>query len=709
MPMATNQLSRVIQALRQVTLPQEETTPTDGQLLESYVSSRQEAAFAALVRRHGPMVWGVCRRVLGSHHDAEDAFQATFLVLVRKAPSVLRREMVANWLYGVAHRTALKARAIAARRRGREMQVPAMSEPAHQPHDPWDDLQPLLDKELSHLPDKYRAVIVLCDLDGKTRKETARHLKVPEGTVASRLATARSMLAKRLARRGVVLSTTALATLVSRKVALAGVPLSVASDTIKAATAYAAGPAAAGPISANVVALAEGVLKTMLLNKLKIATAVLVAVAFLGTGAAVYTHQLAEPASQERQRPERAAEKPADQPVKEKKEPAATPVNGNKQAEARPTFVSGVVKAVAAEKGTLTIQHKEGEGTYTMANGARIEIDGKAGQLGGLPVGAHVTLRDFADSKTAGSIQAHGSSIFAAVKAVDVEKSTITARGGPSDGQTFLVTKDTRVTVDDKLATLADIPVGASLHALNLCVDQKTASSINVNGPGFQHVPVKTVDAEKNTITFDAKAPADLAGKTFAVAKDANLHIDGKPGKLAAVPSGSFANVGLSVDKSTARHLDVEGASLGGCGGSLVKAVDTGVNTITFDDKALAEVAGKTFTVANGAYVMIDGRPGKLSELPVGSNVNLTLTVDGKTARQVFANGPRFSGIVKAVDPERSNITVEDKSYPVAKDAIIVIDGKVGALSGLKAGSSVNLNLRVDQKTVGMIQTTAMK
>jgi RNA polymerase sigma factor (sigma-70 family) len=149
------------------------------------------------------MVWGVCRRILGSYHDAEDAFQATFLVLVRRAASIVPREMVANWLYGVAHQTALKARATAARRRGRERHVTVMPEPAVIERDLWRDLQPLLDEELSRLPDRYRAVIVLCDLEGKTRREAARQLDVPEGTVAGQLARARVLLAKRLAQRGV--------------------------------------------------------------------------------------------------------------------------------------------------------------------------------------------------------------------------------------------------------------------------------------------------------------------------------------------------------------------------------------------------------------------------------------------------------------------------------------------------------------------------
>src|SRR5262249_42030389 len=137
---------------------------TDGKLLEDYISRRDEAAFAALVRRHGPMVWGVCRRVLRSHHDAEDAFQATFLVLVRKAASITSRELLANWLCGVARQTALKARGSVAKRKRRERRGPEMLEPAAIRQDQWHDVQTLLDEELSRLPDRYRAVIVLCDL-----------------------------------------------------------------------------------------------------------------------------------------------------------------------------------------------------------------------------------------------------------------------------------------------------------------------------------------------------------------------------------------------------------------------------------------------------------------------------------------------------------------------------------------------------------------
>src|SRR5260370_18701106 len=130
------------------------------------------------------MVWGVCRRVLRSHQDAEDAFQATFLVLVRKAGSVRKREMVGNWLYGVAHQTALKARATATKQFARERQVVDMPEPAVKEIDLSCEFQGVLDQELSRLPEMYRVGIVLCDLEGKTRKEAARQLGLPEGTLA---------------------------------------------------------------------------------------------------------------------------------------------------------------------------------------------------------------------------------------------------------------------------------------------------------------------------------------------------------------------------------------------------------------------------------------------------------------------------------------------------------------------------------------------
>jgi RNA polymerase sigma factor (sigma-70 family) len=309
------QISEVVQHLRRAILRHDEAGLTDGQLLVRFIEQRDEAAVAALVRRHGPMVWGVCRRILRTHHDAEDAFQATFLVLIRKAGSVRKREMVGNWLYGVAHQTALKARAMAAKQFAREKQVVDMPEPAVKEPDRSCDLQGILDQELSRLPDKYRVAIVMCDLQGTARKVAARQLGLPEGTVAGRLTRGRAILAKRLARHGLAVTGGTLAAALSQQAVSAGVPSSVLSSTIKAVTLVAAGNAATvGLISAKVVALTEGVVKAMFLTKLKAVTAVLFMVlsGFVLVGG-VYTHQAGA-----QQRPADQGEK-APEPLKDKR------------------------------------------------------------------------------------------------------------------------------------------------------------------------------------------------------------------------------------------------------------------------------------------------------------------------------------------------------------------------------------------------------
>jgi RNA polymerase sigma factor (sigma-70 family) len=279
--MATSPMSGFIQHLRSALFIGDRAGLTDGRLLTDYLSGREAASLAALVHRHGPMVWGVCRRMLRNYHDAEDAFQATFLVLVRKAATLQSRELLANWLYGVAHQTALKARATAAKRNQRERGLMEMPEPTVADEGIWRNLQPLLDEELSRLPGIYRIVFVLCDLEGKARKEVARQLNCPEGTVAGRLARARAMLAKRLSRRGVVASGVGLGALVSAQAASAYLPPAVACSTIKAATLVALGQDVSAAVSPRVAGLIAGVTKAMFRSKIKslLATALAVGLA----------------------------------------------------------------------------------------------------------------------------------------------------------------------------------------------------------------------------------------------------------------------------------------------------------------------------------------------------------------------------------------------------------------------------------------------
>jgi RNA polymerase sigma factor (sigma-70 family) len=279
MGMPTGGIQRVLDHLRLA-----DRGLTDAQLLTRFLDGREEAAFAALVRRHGPMVLGVCRRILGHAHDAEDAFQATFFILARKAAAVAKREAVGSFLYGVAYRTALRARAHAIRRRATERQVSQMPHPAVAPPEAQ-DWRPLLDRELSRLPEKYRAALVLCDLECKSRREAARQLGLPEGTLASRLATARRMLARRLAKRGLALSGGALAVALAERAA-AAVPAPWISATARAATQVVAGQTAA--VATPAALLMNEVLKAMLLTKLKLYVVAVVAAVLLGAAGLAY-------------------------------------------------------------------------------------------------------------------------------------------------------------------------------------------------------------------------------------------------------------------------------------------------------------------------------------------------------------------------------------------------------------------------------------
>jgi RNA polymerase sigma factor (sigma-70 family) len=295
--MTTNHLNRIVLNLGQVARVQAATNLPDGELLECYITRRDETAFATLVRRHGPMVLGVCRRILRNEADAEDAFQATFLVLVSKAASVRPRGMVSNWLYGVAHNTALKAKAMNRKRHTKELAA-GKTPKAQIADEIWQQLQGLVDGELSHLPDNYRVPIVLCDLEGKTVKQAALHLGWPQGTVATRLRRGRQLLARRLSKSGLAISGALVAAVCSEAAASVRLSPSCVVSTNQAAKLFAAGKAAApGAISAKVTALTEGVLRAMLLTKLKLLTAVFAVLVMFVSGAGLLVQQAAPAAA----------------------------------------------------------------------------------------------------------------------------------------------------------------------------------------------------------------------------------------------------------------------------------------------------------------------------------------------------------------------------------------------------------------------------
>ena len=243
---------------------------TDGQLLSRYVGRGNQEAFAVLVQRHGPLVLGVCRRVLHHDQDTEDAFQAAFVVLARKASTILKHDSVASWLYKVTYRIALRLRADKLRRRAQEPR------PAKAAADPVlgdvvrNELRQVLDEEVHRLPEKYRAPILLCYLQGQTNEEAAALLHCPAGTVKIRLSRAREMLRKRLVKRGLALSVTS---------ALGVVLVDMARGAVPQPLTKAAELAAGANAPPTVSALVQGALKGMCLAKLKVAAIIMLTLA----------------------------------------------------------------------------------------------------------------------------------------------------------------------------------------------------------------------------------------------------------------------------------------------------------------------------------------------------------------------------------------------------------------------------------------------
>ena len=277
--------------------------PTDQDLLHAFAARRDEAAFAVLMERHGPLVWGVCRRLLGHEQDAEDAFQATFLVLARKAGSVAWRADAGNWLYAVALRVAREARARAGRRRRVEREV-VVAAPDGPNNEPDREACGIVVEEVQRLPEKYRLPVVLCYLQGKTYGEAAQLLGWPEGTVSGRLGRARELLRRRLLRRGLGLPAGGVATLLATTAVRAAVPAALVQATLRAAAMFAG----AEGTSSTPAILAEEVLRAMFLSKLKLGAAVVLALAVIGTGLSVLVRGGGEPA---RPTPEQPPRRPA--------------------------------------------------------------------------------------------------------------------------------------------------------------------------------------------------------------------------------------------------------------------------------------------------------------------------------------------------------------------------------------------------------------
>lgn len=263
-----------------------ESPLSDAQLVERFAMVRDEAAFELLVWRHGAMVIGLCRRLLRHEQDAEDAFQATFLTLARKAESIRKREATASWLYKVAYRIALSIRQSKTARAVHERPALADLPTATTEVAEYRELRPMLDEEVQRLPEKYRAAFVLCHLEGKTNDEAAELLGCPKGTVLSRLSRAREQLRGRLTRRGVTISALAGGAVFTDLATATPVSAALVNPTVKAGLAIAAGQPIQAAASPAVAALAEGAIRTMFLSQLRKVAAFVLAATLLVAGAA---------------------------------------------------------------------------------------------------------------------------------------------------------------------------------------------------------------------------------------------------------------------------------------------------------------------------------------------------------------------------------------------------------------------------------------
>jgi RNA polymerase sigma factor (sigma-70 family) len=610
------------------------------------------------------MVLGVCRRILGNCHDADDAFQAAFLVLVRKAETVSPREMVGNWLHGVAYQTARKARTLALKRRARERQVNDMPEPAARTQELWEELRPLLDQELSRLPDKYRVPIVLCDLEGKSGREAARQLGWPEGTLTGRLSRARSLLAKRLTRRGLGVSAGALAMLMSNNAASASTSAALIDSTVKAAAIFATGQAGAmSTISPNVIALTHGVLRTMLLTKLKLSGVVLMLIALVGLGGVALAQRT-------------PAERPAAAPPGER---AAQRDGG--RTPARPE-VRGIIKSIDPAKSTTTLTTQTrgedpGEKSYTLAKNVEVGVGAsgrgrgvmKEAKLGDLTPGTMVSMTLTADEKAVEFIAAEAPMVRGVLKAVDAEKKTITVttpgrgegRGReeaiPDEERTYAVDANAEIGADDgrgrrfsvKEVKLSDLATG-SIVILVLSVDRKHAELVLAEGPNFGG-HVKAVDGAKNTLTLMTQSRGgEPEEKTLDVASNALIVLDDgkgrrfslKEGKLADVPVGSVAQVKMSADQKHITTLRVESPMVGG----RLKAIDTKNGTITIEIfvRRGENPEEKTYSLAKDVHITIEGNAGKLTDLKTGEESGptmLKLSLDQKTVQAISVGSGR--------------------------------------------------------------------
>jgi RNA polymerase sigma factor (sigma-70 family) len=598
----------------------------DSELLTRYRLHHDQEAFSSLVRRHGPMVWGVCRRVLRDTHAAEDAFQATFLVLAQKADAVRPPERLGAWLYAVAYRTALKARGRAYRQQRTERYYASENLTPQQLNTDSAELQQFLDEQLLALPAKYREPLLLCAIRGLNKTQAAEQLGLAEGTVSSRLARARQMLRQRLERRGVMVPAGALTALLSAETLAAAVPSTLSVQTIETANGHSL-------VSPAVQLLAHEVTRSMTLLKLKSLSAVTLIVALSGSGIGLYTLH----ADEKKTKP--AGDKPAVQPEKPGPKPAK-PVapDGEKPVKPAVRKAGGKVASVDPQANTLMLA-----------------IKGDSGIVERL------------------------------VK----------------------VAPEAKIFVNGKEARLADVPknsTAAILMATEKEGELPTAIEVRITGSIVSGIVAKV---SNNTIVLEG----EKAARTFALATDAKVLVNGQVAKLADVPAGSKATITLTADESAAllvvagnRAADVEKEKPSGKTqfGGKITAIDAVARTITLASKGQESPAITVKLTAN-AKILVDGQDAKLDTVPKGAFASFTLVSakDGqlREASEVVVHGPTFTGTIKQID--RGTITIgnekNDRVLQLLPTTKVTINGKDAKITDLKTGMRVQLTLSANE------------
>lgn len=658
-------LTKTVACLRELAARPFPGERTDRQLLEAFARRGDESAFTLLVHRHGALVLGVCRRVLGNVADAEDAFQATFLVLARKADRVAWHDSVRNWLYGVAHRIARKARTNQARRAQKEREAcPARKSSTLE--SAWAELRGVLDEELQNLPAKYRAPLLLCCLDGKTREEAAAELGWSVGSVKGRLERGREMLRERLRGRGLTLS----AVLCAGILAEAPVSAALVESTACAAIPYAAGTVAAAA-SPFAIQLAQGALQAMLIAKCKITGLVLVLTCALGAGGsfAVRAAWAERPAAvaaapalesldlsvldpqpvsfQEREQPregdrKQEKEKPRDTDRKPEKEKAR---DGERRSE---RGAIGIVKKLDVKVGTITIQSLRdgdtGEKTLNLP-GKDVKVVSNVERpvtLEDVREGMRVFLALNEDNDVTG-IRIELPVAPAFLLQVDAEQKTVTVRQDRIGESTLKVAPDARIVFNGKAIGLKELNAQQRV-LLQLSADKQTVFAIT---GGEREAPrdrpevrreaarerevgrvggvIVEIDAAKGTIGLLIGREGNLNITTLTVGKEAKIRLMHGDRPLNDITFAQLAKpaqawVTLDAEQKSATALDVMAPILR----LRVKAVDAAGRKVTF----AAERMEQTLEFAADAKVMRGRNEVALDELAPGTMLMLSLSLD---------------------------------------------------------------------------------